>query len=88
MFDQNQDGEIDIAEFSKLLLYIKQWKTSFTHFDKDCNGVIDAEELHETLKVILTNLLLPPAITLLISTNNQTHITQTFNSLTAYLLLF
>jgi Ca2+-binding EF-hand superfamily protein len=49
IFDVNQTGDIDFAEFTGLWRYIEDWKRVFEHFDKDRSGTIDSLELQSAL---------------------------------------
>jgi Ca2+-binding EF-hand superfamily protein len=45
MFDKDNDGTINLQEFSQLWSYINQWKGVFERYDKDRSGNISADEL-------------------------------------------
>jgi Ca2+-binding EF-hand superfamily protein len=50
MFDANNSGTIDLAEFGRLFEYIGQWRTTFQGFDRDRSGTIDDAELGQALQ--------------------------------------
>ena len=49
-FDQNNDGSIDIYEFSHLWKYIQDWRQCFEGFDTDKSGTIDVHELQQAFQ--------------------------------------
>ncbi|KAK3828152.1 MAG: hypothetical protein J3Q66DRAFT_376450 [Benniella sp.] len=56
MFDTDNSGQINFAEFSGLWKYIEEWRACFSAFDKDKSGSIDFEELKTAMKSFGYNL--------------------------------
>ena len=52
LFDVNEDGHIDMAEFGDLVKYLRNWKGTFGTFVKSKVMGINATQLYTTLKVI------------------------------------
>ena len=55
LFDVNDDKNIDLAEFGKLISYIRSWKSTFA-LNASSNNVpgVNATQLHNTLQVCLS----------------------------------
>ncbi|XP_022101488.1 programmed cell death protein 6-like isoform X2 [Acanthaster planci] len=49
MFDRDNNGTINLQEFSSLWMYIQQWRGVFERYDRDRSGNIDAQELMTAL---------------------------------------
>ncbi|KAG0214629.1 Programmed cell death protein 6 [Mortierella sp. GBA43] len=56
MFDTDNSGQINFAEFSGLWKYIEDWRACFSAFDKDKSGSIDFNELKTAMKTFGYNL--------------------------------
>lgn len=47
MFDTQNQGSVDIHQFSKLYEYINQWLGIFKTYDRNNSGLIDDGELNQ-----------------------------------------
>ncbi|KAF9905501.1 Programmed cell death protein 6 [Linnemannia zychae] len=56
MFDTDNSGMINFAEFSGLWQYIEEWRTCFAAFDQDKSGSIDFNELRTAMRSFRYNL--------------------------------
>ncbi|KAH3710434.1 peflin-like [Dreissena polymorpha] len=56
MFDKDNTGQIELAEFQALWTYIQQWKGVFERFDANRTGHIEAHELGQALSSMGYNL--------------------------------
>ncbi|KAK3836648.1 MAG: hypothetical protein JOS17DRAFT_787812 [Linnemannia elongata] len=56
MFDTDNSGMINFAEFSGLWQYIEEWRTCFAAFDQDKSGSIDFNELKTAMRSFRYNL--------------------------------
>ncbi|KAF9426410.1 Programmed cell death protein 6 [Podila epigama] len=56
MFDTDNSGLINFAEFSGLWKYIEEWRTCFSAFDQDKSGSIDFNELRTAMRSFRYNL--------------------------------
>ncbi|KAI7824826.1 hypothetical protein BC939DRAFT_396365 [Gamsiella multidivaricata] len=50
MFDTDNSGQINFAEFSGLWKYIEEWRACFRAFDRDQSGSIDFDELRTAMR--------------------------------------
>lgn len=57
MFDTQNQGSVDIHQFSKLYEYINQWLGIFKTYDRNNSGLIDDSELNQG-KIIAFSLLI------------------------------
>ena len=49
LFGQDYSGAIDYNEFATLFLYVDNWKSTFSAYDRDRSGFIDKNELKTAL---------------------------------------
>ncbi|KAF9904118.1 Programmed cell death protein 6, partial [Lobosporangium transversale] len=56
MFDTDNSGQINFAEFSGLWKYIEEWRACFVAFDQDKSGSIDFNELKTAMRSFGYNL--------------------------------
>ncbi|KAF9939737.1 Programmed cell death protein 6 [Mortierella alpina] len=56
MFDTDNSGLINFAEFSGLWKYIEEWRACFRAFDQDQSGSIDFNELRTAMRSFRYNL--------------------------------
>lgn len=50
MFDTQNQGQVDIHQFTKLFEYINQWLGIFKTYDRNNSGLIDDQELNQGKK--------------------------------------
>ncbi|KAI8970600.1 hypothetical protein BDB01DRAFT_814828 [Pilobolus umbonatus] len=80
MFDKDNSGTIDFAEFAGLWRYIEEWKRCFQTFDADRSGNIDRHEMRNALKTFGYNLSEPFINTLVQKFDKYGHGTITFDN--------